>query len=108
MGKYFITEFLNIECNDLGNLVVDFKIEGDDAGFYRRVESDDYYYWVMDNFIEDTFTFDDVVDDWDNEEDMDMPVTFGEWLLDQHGEESVMNFLESNFPLIEDLPDAIY
>ena len=62
----------------------------------------------MDNFIEDTFTFDDVVDDWDNEEDMDMPVTFGEWLLDQHGEESVMNFLESNFPLIEDLPDAIY
>ena len=108
MGKYFITEFLNIECDELGNLLVDFKIEGDDVGFYRHIESDEYYYWVMDNFIEDVFTIDDLMEDWENNEENNPTTNFTEWLLDQHGEDSVMDFLETNFPLIEDLPDPIF
>ena len=104
MGKFFITEFLNIECDESGYLQVDFKVEGDDISFYRRLESDEYYDWVMINYMEDEYNSNEITDDWENEEINGITQTFNEWLLDQHGEDTVLNFIQENVSHIEDLP----
>ena len=105
MGKFFITEFLNIECDESGYLQVDFKVEGDDISFYRRLETDEYYDWVILNYMEDEETaVNEITDDWENEEMNVITHTFNEWLLDQHGEDTVLNFIQENVHSIEDLP----
>ena len=53
MEKYFINEVLEMDCDDNGYLIVKFVLEGDEENTYRELETDEYYYWVDDNYNDD-------------------------------------------------------
>ena len=104
MGKYFITEFLNIDCDDLGNLYIEFKIDGDQFGAHRQIESEEYYNWVIDTYGNEEEEYEDLTQDWEDDYETIKSFTFTEWLIDHHGEDSVMDFIYKHFPTLEDLP----
>ena len=104
MGKYFITEFINIDCDDEGNLYTEFKIDGDELYIHREIASQEYYDWVIETYGNEEEEFEDLTHDLEDEYDAIIPFTFTEWLIDYHGEDSVMEFIYKNFPYKEDLP----
>jgi hypothetical protein len=107
MSDYFITEFINIDCDENGFLETTFRLEDDSLDYYRSIESDEYYYWVLENF-EYQYDSDDFVDDeWDATYNGPTNfTTFSDWLSDYHNEDTVLSFLKETYPLIEDLPSV--
>ena len=67
MEKYFINEILEMDCDDNGYLTVKFVIEGDEENTYRELETDEYYYWVDENYNDDVGG-EPLTNDWDEEE----------------------------------------
>jgi len=106
MSDYFITEFLNIDCDDNGYLTTTFTVEDDPLNHYRTIESEEYYYWALDKFEGEEITDDFLDDDWENNYSSDKTVsTFSEWLMDYHSEDTVLSFIKETYPTVEELPD---
>ena len=105
MEKYFIDEILGIDCDDKGYLNVKFKLESDEENTYRELETDEYYYWVEENFDEEEEY---------NEEEWD-EVTYGlnegfnfiHWKDYNHSEETVIEFIKDNFLTKNELPKKV-
>ena len=105
MSDYFITEFLNIDCDDNGFLQTTFRVEDDPLDYYRTIESEEYYYWVLDNFEAEESSTDFLDEGWDSVYNGEKNfTTFSEWLIDYHSEDTVFRFIKETYSTIEELP----
>lgn len=105
MSDYFITEFLNIDCDDNGFLQTTFRVEDDPLDYYRTIESVEYYDWVLENFEGQDDTDEVGADEWDViYNGPNNFTTFSEWVIDYHSEETVFRFIKETYPTIEELP----
>ena len=93
--------------DDNGFLTVKFVLEGDESNTHRVLESDEYYYWVDDNYNDEN---DDEVltDEWDEENyHLNEGFNFIQWKDYNHSEEIVIEFIKDNFLTKEELPKKI-
>jgi len=108
MEEYFITEIIDISCDENGYIVVKFIIEGDDPDHYRKLESEDYFEWVEEIYGSDELTTENNIDEWD-EEEYSIPsfFNFSKWMEYDHGEDTVKDFIHFTCESIEELPPLI-
>ena len=107
MEKYFINEILEMDCDDNGYLTVKFVIEGDEENTYRELETDEYYYWVDENYNDDV-SGEPLTNDWDEEEyHTTEGFNFILWKDYNHSEEIVIEFIKDTFLTKEELPNKI-
>jgi asparagine N-glycosylation enzyme membrane subunit Stt3 len=103
MEKYFITEIVDMDCDDDGLLNVKFIIEGDETNSYREIKTVDYYEWVEENYNDETLS-----DEWEEEYyPFNESFNFIQWKDYNHCEEIVIKFIEDIYPTIESLPIKI-
>ena len=107
MEKYFINEILDMDCDDNGFLTVKFVLEGDENNTYRVLETEEYYYWVDDNY-NDEIGGESLTDEWDEENyHLNEGFNFIQWKDYNHSEEIVIEFIKDNFLTKEELPKKI-
>lgn len=107
MEKYFINEILEMDCDDNGYLTVKFVLDGDEENTYRMLETDEYYYWVDDNY-NDEIGGEPLTDEWDEEYyHLNEGFNFIQWKDYNHSEEIVIEFIKDNFLTKEELPNNI-
>ena len=107
MEKYFINEILEMDCDDTGYLTVKFVLDSDEENTYRMIETDEYYYWVDDNY-NDGISGEALTDEWDEENyNITEDFNFIHWKDYTHGEETVIEFIKDNFLTKEELPNKI-
>ena len=107
MEKYFINEVLEMDCDDNGNLTVKFVLEEDDENTFRLLETNEYYYWVDENY-NDEISGEPLTNDWDEEEHYsDEGFNFIQWKDYNHSEEVVIEFIKDSFLSKEELPIKI-
>ena len=107
MEKYFINEVLEMDCDDNGNLTVKFVLEEDEENTYRLLETNEYYYWVDENY-NDEISGEPLTNDWDEEEHYsDEGFNFIQWKDYNHSEEVVIDFIKDSFLSKEELPNKI-
>lgn len=107
MEKYFINEVLEMDCDDNGNLNVKFVLEEDEENTYRLLETNEYYYWVDENY-NDEISGEPLTDEWDEEcYNINEEFNFIQWRDYNHSEETVIEFIVENYPNKENLPNKI-
>ena len=108
MEEYFITHIIDIDCDEEGYIIVKFEIEGDDAGYFRKIESENYFVWAEEIYGGDEITFENIGDDWDEEYNTPGFFNFTKWMEYEHGEETVKDFINYTYETIEELPKPTY
>jgi hypothetical protein len=106
MEEYFITEIIDIDCDENGYIVVKFLIEGDDPDHYRRIESEEYFDWVEEIYGSEEITLASESDDWDDDDYSRYGFfDFSKWMEYEHGEESVKDFILYLYEIKDELPE---
>ena len=107
MEKYFINEIIEMDCDNNGYLTVKFVLDGDRENTYRLLETEEYYYWVDDNYNNE-ISGEPLTDDWDEEcYTISEDFNFVQWRDYNHSEETVIEFIKENYPNKENLPIKI-
>jgi len=107
MEDYTITNILEVECDEDGYLNVKFRLEGEDVTTYREIETDEYFYWAEENFIDNDFIYDSPISDEEEEIYTDIVFNFNRWKEYEHDEETVTRFIEDTYRTRDELPDII-
>lgn len=103
MEKYFINNILEMDCDDNGYLNVKFMLEGDEENTYRNLLTDEYHYWVEENFYDSDA--DVINEEWDDYTCVpNKGFDFIHWINYDHNEETVIEFIYDNFLTITELP----
>ena len=107
MEEYFITEIIEIECDESGYIVVKFLVEGDDPDHYRIIESEEYFNWVEEIYGTDEIMLESSAADWDEDEFSRYGFfDFSKWMEYDHGEESVKDFIHYLYEIKDELPES--
>ena len=107
MEEYFITEIIDISCDENGYIIVKFVIEGDEPDHYRKIESEEYFEWVEEIYGSDELHIENNGADWDEDEDtLTGFFNFSKWMEYDHGEETVKDFIQYLYEIKDDLPES--
>tara|TARA_R110000824_G_scaffold160833_2_gene335784 strand:- start:2723 stop:3055 length:333 start_codon:yes stop_codon:yes gene_type:complete len=108
MEEYFITEIIDISCDENGYIVVKFIIEGDQPDHHRKIESEEYFEWVEEIYGSDELISENGGDEWDEDEySITSFFNFSKWMEYDHGEETVKDFIRYTYETIDELPIPI-
>ena len=105
MEKYIIKEIYNIDCDNYGDLIVEFTLEDDSEGSYRILGTENYYYFAKELAKENEQYFTKEWEEGDFEDEgyyMDQ-FDFREWKEYEHSEEMVKEFIYKYYTK-EELP----
>lgn len=100
---YTISEILEFESDQFGNLHCVFKVEGDEDKTVRVISTESYYDWVsqQDDFKEYYINMNEDEDEYNFNTDFN----FESWKEENEDEEIVKDFIYSNYNY-DDLPDV--
>lgn len=99
---YTISEIVEYDSDQFGNLHCVFKVEGDDKNNVRVISTESYYDWVsqQDEYKEYYINLNE-----EDEYNFNTDFNFEEWKENNEDEEIVKEFIYSNYNY-NDLPDA--
>lgn len=100
---YTISEILEYESDQFGNLHCVFKVEGDENKTVRVISTESYYDWVsqQDDFKEYYINMNEDEDEYNFNTDFN----FESWKEENEDEEIVKDFIYANYNY-DDLPDV--
>jgi hypothetical protein len=100
---YTISEILEYQTDDFGNLHCVFKLEGDEKGTVRVLSTASYYDWVSQ--LEEYTKYYINLNEDEDEYNFDNDFNFELWREENETEEIVKDFIYQNYETIDDLPE---
>lgn len=101
---YTISEILEYETDDFGNLHCVFRVEGDEDKTVRVLSTASYHDWVSQQ--EDYMNYYINLNEDEDEYNFNSDFNFELWRDENESEDVIKNFIYSAYPNLEDLPEV--
>jgi len=101
---YTISEILEYQTDDFGNLHCVFRLEGDEKGTIRVLSTTSYYDWI--GQLEEYKKYYINLNEDEDEYNFDNDFNFELWREENETEEIVKDFIYQNYETIDELPEV--
>lgn len=101
---YTISEIVEYETDDFGNLHCLFKLNGDEKGTVRVLSTSSYHDWISQQ--EDYTNYYINLNEDEDEYNFNTEFNFELWREENESEEIIKDFIYNTHPTVEDLPEV--